>query len=74
MHAAYPHVLAKDGNKALLDQAVSGATGILESIIEHNPDVRRVVLTSSFAAMNDQHKGNWPGHTYTEADWNPVSP
>lgn len=65
-------MLAKDGNKELLDQAVSGATGILHSIVGHNPDIRRVVLTSSFAAMNDQHKGNWAGHTYSEADWNPV--
>lgn len=72
MHAAYPHVLAKEGNQELLDQAVAGATGILSSIIQYNPDIRRVVMTSAFAAMNDQHKGNWPGHTYSEADWNPV--
>jgi nucleoside-diphosphate-sugar epimerase len=32
-----------------------------------------VVITSSFAAILDAAKGAWPGHKYTEADWNPIT-
>lgn len=31
------------------------------------------VITSSFAAIYDAEKGNRPGHTYSEKDWNPVT-
>ena len=30
-----------------------------------------MVITSSLASMLDLKKGLWPGHTYTEQDWNP---
>lgn len=35
--------------------------------------MKRVVLTSSFAAIIDLGKGARPGYTYTEEDWNPVT-
>ena len=53
--------------------ALNGTVGILESIKAHNPDIERVVITSSFAAVFDPAKGDRPGYTYTEADWNPVT-
>jgi nucleoside-diphosphate-sugar epimerase len=56
-----------------LDPAVIGTTGILKSIKQHAPTVKRVIITSSFAAMNNSDKAPWPDHTYTEADWNPVT-
>ncbi|OAA37067.1 NADPH-dependent methylglyoxal reductase GRE2 [Beauveria brongniartii RCEF 3172] len=31
------------------------------------------VITSSFASMMDGSKGLWPGHTYSEKDWNPIT-
>ena len=63
----------ENNERDLLDPAIKGTTGILASIKAHNPGVRRVVITSSFAAMLDLEKGNWPDHTYKEADWNPVT-
>ncbi|GIZ40103.1 hypothetical protein CKM354_000345500 [Cercospora kikuchii] len=60
----------------LLDPAIIGTTGILKSIKAHAPSVRRVVITSSLAAMIHPWQGAWrnyPGHTYTEADWNPIT-
>ena len=31
------------------------------------------VITSSFASIVDGTKGNRPGHTYSEADWDPIT-
>ncbi|KGO44899.1 Protein of unknown function DUF3425 [Penicillium expansum] len=45
---------------------------VLDSVSKHAPQVKRVVITSSFAAMMDITKGNWPDHVYSEADWNPI--
>jgi hypothetical protein len=41
--------------------------------MDHAPSVKRVVITSSFAAVRDPFKGNWPEHTYSEAEWNPMT-
>lgn len=57
----------------LIDPAVIGTTGILNAIMEGAPTVKRVVITSSFAAVCDPSKGNWPGHSYTEEEWNPMT-
>ena len=35
--------------------------------------MKRVVITSSFAAIVQADKGFWPGHAYSEADWNPIT-
>ena len=56
----------------LLDPAVIGTTEILHAIKNGAPSVKKVVITSSFAAVRDVSKGNWPEHTYSEADWNPM--
>jgi len=64
---------ATDIQKHLLDPAVIGTIGILKSIKKHAPTVKRVVITSSFAAMVNQFKMIWPEHTYSEDDWNPVT-
>lgn len=50
-----------------------GTTGILKAIKAHAPTVKRVVITSSFAAIINPSKGLWPGHTYSESDWNPLT-
>jgi nucleoside-diphosphate-sugar epimerase len=57
----------------LLDPAVLGTTGILKSIVKFAPTVKRVIITSSFAAIVNRKKGFWPEHTYSEADWNPIT-
>lgn len=60
--------------KQLLDPAIIGTTGILKSIKKHAPTVKRVVITSSFAAILDAYNIAKPGHTYSEKDWDPVTP
>lgn len=62
-----------DNRKTLLEPAIQGTLNILNSIKTYNPDVSRVVVTSSFASVLDLSKGDWVGHTYTERDWNPVT-
>jgi nucleoside-diphosphate-sugar epimerase len=57
----------------LIDPAVIGTTGILKAIKKSAPSVKHVVITSSFAAIVDGSKGFWPGHIYSEDDWNPMN-
>lgn len=54
----------------MLIPAIEGTKNLLASVAAHAPQAKRVVITSSFAAMVDFSKGLWPGHTYNEADWN----
>lgn len=74
IHTASPfHFNVTDVQKELLDPAVIGTTGILKSIKKSAPSVKRVVITSSFASIVNPFKGNWPEHTYSEEDWNPLT-
>jgi nucleoside-diphosphate-sugar epimerase len=74
IHTASPfHFNVTDVKKDLLDPAIIGTTGILKAIKKNAPTVKRVVITSSFAAILDASKGNAVGHTYSEKDWNPVT-
>ncbi len=63
----------EDNERDLLIPAIDGTLGLLKSISEHSPLVKRVVVTSSFASLIDMSKGLWPEHTYTEKDWNPAT-
>jgi len=75
IHTASPfHFNVTDVQKELLDPAIIGTTGVLKSIKKSAPTVKRVVITSSFASIINPFKGTWPGHTYSEADWNPLTP
>lgn len=49
-----------------------GTTGILKAIKAHAPTVKRVVITSSFAAIMSA-SGKPPGYVFSEKDWNPVT-
>jgi dihydroflavonol-4-reductase len=69
-HTASPYALdVADPRRDLIDPAVRGTTNVLGACAA-SPTVRRVVLTSSFAAIAD---GPRPGHVFTEADWNTTS-
>ncbi|KAB2109535.1 hypothetical protein AG0111_0g2242 [Alternaria gaisen] len=46
-----------DIKRDLIDSAIEGTIGILKSIKASAPSVKRVVTTSSFAAMTDASKG-----------------
>ena len=66
MHVASPFVLAvEDPQRDLVDPAVNGTISILESASE-NPDVKRVIITSSFAAISNGPRDE----PYDETDWN----
>ncbi len=72
LHTASPfHFNFSDAQTELIDPAVNGTTGILRGIKKHAPHVRRVVVTSSFAAILDASKTLDHGTVYTEKSWNP---
>lgn len=74
IHTASPFSFNVSDVKAdLIDPAVDGTTNILRAIKKHAPTVKRVVITGSFVSMLDISKGLWPGHTYDEMDWNPIT-
>ncbi len=69
LHMASPYSLeAKDPQRELVDPAVKGTLNVLAACAR-NPSVRRVVLTSSMAAVTDEPDGR----VLTEADWNTKS-
>lgn len=72
IHTASPfHYNVTDTKKDLLDPAVIGTTGILKAIKKSAPTVKRVIITSSFAAIVDFNKE--PGYEYSEKDWSPIT-
>ncbi|KAK7419069.1 methylglyoxal reductase (NADPH-dependent) gre2 [Neonectria punicea] len=75
IHVASPfHYNVTDPKKDLIDPAVLGTTNILKAVMESCPTVKRVVITSSFAAILDPHMASTGAKkTYTEADWSPVT-
>jgi dihydroflavonol-4-reductase len=69
MHTASPYVLTvRDPQRDLVDPALKGTRSVLEACAK-SPGVRRVVLTSSMAAVTDEPDGR----VLTEADWNEKS-
>ncbi|EFX02085.1 ketoreductase [Grosmannia clavigera kw1407] len=71
IHTASPYqVRIDDPVRDLLEPAIRGTTGILRSVQNHAPSVRRIVLTSSSAAML-----NPAAHAavYDESFWRPVT-
>ncbi|KAI1106698.1 3-beta hydroxysteroid dehydrogenase/isomerase family protein [Jackrogersella minutella] len=74
IHCASPYHFnanTPDERHQLITTAVEGTTGILKAIKAHAPTVKRVVLTSSYAAMVDY--GKPLTHVYSEVDWNPIT-
>ncbi|CAF9918922.1 MAG: methylglyoxal reductase (NADPH-dependent) gre2 [Heterodermia speciosa] len=74
IHTSSPfHFNVTDVKKDLLDPAVVGTTGLLKAVKQSAPTVKRVVITSSFAAIIHPGKGTRPGYTYSEKDWDPIT-
>jgi len=63
--------LRADDPQEVIVPAVQGTIGILESILKYGPDVRRVVITSSVAAITSPKD---KPYIFTEDDWNTYSP
>ncbi|KXG54099.1 NAD-dependent epimerase/dehydratase [Penicillium griseofulvum] len=71
IHTASPfHYNVQDPVKDFLDPAIKGTTGILKAIKEYAPTVKRVVITSSYAAMVN---GKQHPKVYSEKEWNPLT-
>jgi dihydroflavonol-4-reductase len=69
LHMASPYTLeSKNAQTELVDPAVKGTLAVLAAAAA-TPTVRRVVLTSSMAAVTDEPDGR----VLTEADWNDKS-
>jgi dihydroflavonol-4-reductase len=67
MHTASPYVLdVKDAQKDLVDPAVNGSVHVL-SACSKSGSVKRVILTSSMAAITDEPDSD---HVLSEEDWN----
>ncbi|KIW17919.1 hypothetical protein PV08_05114 [Exophiala spinifera] len=74
IHTASPFRFnVTDIQKELIDPAVMGTISILKAVKKNAPTAKQVVMTSSFVAMVDPAKGHWPGHKYSEEDWNPTT-
>lgn len=69
LHMASPYTLeAKDARQELVEPSVTGTINVLRTAAAV-PSVKRVVLTSSMAAVTDEPDGR----VLTEADWNTKS-
>ncbi|KAI9672906.1 MAG: methylglyoxal reductase (NADPH-dependent) gre2 [Trizodia sp. TS-e1964] len=72
IHTASPFLMSMvSNNLEFLNPAIHGTTEILKSVKGFAPSVKRVIITSSFAAVHGGPPQN--GVSYTEADWNPVT-
>lgn len=72
IHTASPFFLqVEDNERDLLKPAIDGTVGVLTSIQKNTPNVKRVVITSSFASIVNMDEGLRPGYAYSEKDWNP---
>lgn len=74
-HTASPFVISvKDSQKDLVDPALMGTKNVLESVSK-TASVKRVVLTSSCAAIYGDAKDmlDFPNGTATEEHWNTTS-
>ncbi|KAJ5690173.1 hypothetical protein N7462_004565 [Penicillium macrosclerotiorum] len=72
-HAASPFVYGTvENNREFLDPAIKGTTEILRSVKQHAPSVKRVIFTSSCAAVIDYDRLK-SGDLYNEDNWNPIS-
>lgn len=70
-HVASPYSLSvQNPQKDLVDPAVNGTKNVLASVLKAKDSVKRVVVTSSCAAVTDEPID---GHNYNEDDWNTLS-
>jgi nucleoside-diphosphate-sugar epimerase len=76
IHTASPFLYRViSDNQEFIEPAIKGTVEILKSVKAHAPEVKRVVITSSCAAVVDFSAGptSTPPKVYTENDWNPTT-
>lgn len=70
-HSASPYAFGvKDAQRDLVDPALMGTRSVLHSCAGAGPALRRLVLTSSVAAITDSGDN---GRVFTGDDWNEIS-
>lgn len=73
LHTASPfYYNAKDIEKELLIPAISGTKNALSSIKRNAPQIKKVVVTSSYAAMSPKDPSD-PKTVVNEESWNPLT-
>lgn len=73
LHTASPfHFNTTSYEKDLLIPALNGTKGVLNAVKKYG-DVKKVVVTSSFAAIVDVSKFSDGSCVFTEKDWNPAT-
>ncbi|KAH3667086.1 hypothetical protein WICMUC_005433 [Wickerhamomyces mucosus] len=74
LHTASPFAygLGDDLNKEYLEPARDGTLNVLKAIVNHAPQVEKVVITSSQAAVLNLDKLNDSKFIHTEKTWNPL--
>jgi nucleoside-diphosphate-sugar epimerase len=72
LHTAspFPNLIPNDENE-IITPAVNGTLFVLRACVQEGSKVKRVVLTSSVAAVNGDTYEN--GRTYSEKDWTDLS-
>lgn len=71
LHTASPfHFNANDIEKDLLKPATEGTKNALQAIKKYGLQIKRVVVTSSYAAVGDANIENDPNNLNTEDSWN----
>lgn len=76
IHTASPFLYKViSDNREFLDPAIKGTLEVLKSVKKNAPSVKRVVLTSSCAAIINFAGASvtHPQKVYTEDDWNPTT-
>ncbi|GHJ85946.1 hypothetical protein NliqN6_2348 [Naganishia liquefaciens] len=78
-HTASPFYLDAQTHDELLKPAIEGTVNVMRSALKNNPHLKRLVITSSVAAVVDpnprgEQHANGPPYTMDERDWNEYSP
>ncbi|KAH3898926.1 related to NADPH-dependent methylglyoxal reductase GRE2 [Saccharomycodes ludwigii] len=74
LHTASPFFFeSKDVEKDLLIPAVNGTKSILEATVKYAPQVKKFVVTSSYAAVATFAMDSDSKNIITEKDWNPIT-
>ncbi|CAK9438297.1 uncharacterized protein LODBEIA_P25210 [Lodderomyces beijingensis] len=74
LHTASPVTFkVTDVKKELLDPAVEGTTNALNAIKEYGKNIKRVVVTSSIAAVGTFGVEVGPDVIFNEKSWNPIT-
>lgn len=73
LHTASPFRFdVNDVQKDLIDPAVKGTEAVLDAVKQYGPQIKNVVITSSYAAIMNLKKTD--KSIDTEESWNPITP